>query len=64
MKTLKNHREKMSIRANVHMSKIMSTPIKLGVRTYLTYVNCQTLDEVSNHQAKNVKRFGRSKAVD
>ena len=42
-KTLKNHREKMSGRVNVHMSKIMRTPIKVGVRTYATYDIYQTL---------------------
>ena len=35
MKTLKNHRGKMSVRANVRMSKIMRTLIKEGVRTYV-----------------------------
>ena len=43
MKTLKNNREKMSVRVNVHMSKIMRTPIELGVHTYATYINCRTL---------------------
>ena len=33
----------MSIRVNAHMTKIMRTPIKLGVRTCATYANCQTL---------------------
>ena len=33
----------MSERINVHISKIMRTPIKLGVRTYATYANCRTL---------------------
>ena len=42
-KTLKNHREKMSGRVNVRMSKIMRTPIKVGVRTYATYDIYQTL---------------------
>ena len=33
----------MSVRVNVHMSKIMRTPIKVGIRTYVTNVNCRTL---------------------
>ena len=33
----------MSVRLNVHMSKIMRTLIKVGVHTYATYDNCQTL---------------------
>ena len=43
LKTLKNHRGKMSVRVNVRMSKIMRTPIKVSVRTYATYANCRTL---------------------
>ena len=42
MKTLKNHKEKISIRVNICMPK-MSTPIKVGIRTYVMYANCQTL---------------------
>ena len=34
----------MSERVNVRMSKIMPTPIKIGVHTYATYVNCRTID--------------------
>ena len=34
----------MSVLVNVHMSKIMRTPIKLGVRTYAKYANCRTLN--------------------
>ena len=33
----------MSVHVNVHMSKIMHTPIKVGIRTYTMYANCQTL---------------------
>ena len=33
----------MSVRANVRMSKIMCTPIKVGIRTYAMYANCRTL---------------------
>ena len=33
----------MSGRVNVRMSKIMRTPIKVGVRTYATYDIYQTL---------------------
>ena len=33
----------MSTCDNECMSKIMFTPIKLGVRTYAMYTNCQTL---------------------
>ena len=46
MKTLKNHREKMSVRVNVRKSKIMRTSIKVSVLTYATYVNCRTLMSV------------------
>ena len=28
----------MSVRVNVRISKIMRTPIKVGVRTYVTYL--------------------------
>ena len=35
----------MSVRVNVCMSKIMLTPIKVGVGTYITYANCRTLTE-------------------
>ena len=35
----------MSVRVNVRMSKIMRTPIKVGVSTYATYTNCRTLNE-------------------
>ena len=31
MKTLNNLREKISVRVNIRMSKIMSTPVKVGV---------------------------------
>ena len=34
----------MSKRFNVHIFKIMRTAIKLGIRTYVTYANCQTLN--------------------
>ena len=33
LKTLENHREKMTVRVNVRMPKIMRTPKKVGVRT-------------------------------
>ena len=33
----------MSVRVKVRMFKIMRTSIKVGVRTYATYANCQTL---------------------
>ena len=39
LKTLQNHREKMSVRVNVRMSKIMRTPIKVGVHTYVRDVS-------------------------
>ena len=35
--------EKMSVHANVRMSKIMCTSIKVGKRTYATYANCRPL---------------------
>ena len=37
----------MSIRVKVCMSKIMCTPIKVGVCPYVTYPNCQTLDDLN-----------------
>ena len=40
LKTLKYHMEKMSIRVNVHMSKIMCMPINVGIHTHGTYANC------------------------
>ena len=43
LKTLKYHMEKMSIRVNVHMSKIMCMPINVGIHTHGTYANCWTL---------------------
>ena len=33
LKTLENHREKMNVRVNVRVPKIMRTPQKVGVRT-------------------------------
>ena len=47
LKSLKNLREKMSVRLNVRMTKIMCTPLKLGVRTYATYANSRTLSVTS-----------------
>ena len=35
----------MSVPVNVHMSKIMHTPIKVGIRTYTMYANCQTVSK-------------------
>ena len=40
LKTLQNNREKIGVLVDVHKSKIMRTPIKLGVRAYATYANC------------------------
>ena len=34
----------MTIRVNIYTSKIMCTPIKVGVHTYAIYSNCQTLN--------------------
>ena len=42
MTTLKNHREKISESVNIHMSKIMCTPIKVSTHTYTVYANCPT----------------------
>ena len=39
LKTLKNHRENISIRVNARISKIMHIPIKVGVCTYATNTN-------------------------
>ena len=36
----------MSVRVNVCMSNIMCAPIKLGIRTYATYANCRTLQNL------------------
>ena len=33
----------MSVLVNMHMSKIMGTLIKLGIRMYAMYANCQSL---------------------
>ena len=44
LKTLKNHKEKIIVRVNVRMSKIVRMPIKVGVRMYATYANCRTLE--------------------
>ena len=33
----------MSVRVNVHMSKIMRTPIIVDVPMYATYANCPTV---------------------
>ena len=38
----------MSVRVNIHVSKFMRTSIKLGVRTYATYANCQTMSTLLN----------------
>ena len=35
LKTLKNHREKMSVQVNVRMSQIRCMLIEVGVRTYV-----------------------------
>ena len=35
--------ELVSTRVNIRLSKIMHTPIKIGVRTNAMYDNCQTL---------------------
>ena len=40
----------MSVRVNVRMSQIICTLKKIGVRTYATYANCQTLPLRSNHK--------------
>ena len=45
----------MSVLVNVCMSKIMGTPIKLGVRTYATYTNCRTLYLKSKNNGDSVK---------
>ena len=33
----------MSVRVKVRISKIMHTSVKVGVRAYATYANCQAL---------------------
>ena len=38
MKTLKICREKMGVRMEERMSKIMHTPVKKGIRTYVRHV--------------------------
>ena len=49
LKTLQNYKEKMSVHVSVRMSKIMCRPVKVGVRTYTTYVHCRTLTVCSPH---------------
>ena len=39
----------MSVHVSVRMSKIMRKPVKVGVRTYATYVYCRTLTVCSPH---------------
>ena len=36
----------MSLRLNVHITKIMRTLTKVGVHTYATYANCRTLNKL------------------
>ena len=36
----------MSVRHNIHMSKIMHMLIKVGIHIYTTYANCWTLRNV------------------
>ena len=36
----------MSVRLNVHITKIMRTLTKVGVHTYATYANCRTLNKL------------------
>ena len=43
MRTLKSHKVEMSIHVNKHLSKIMLTPLKVDICTYMTYMNCWTL---------------------
>ena len=40
LKTSKNHKEEMSGHVNIRISKIMRTPIKVGICTDVTYANC------------------------
>ena len=49
LKTLQNYKENMSVHVSVRMSKIMCRPVKVGVRTYATYVHCRTLTVCSPH---------------
>ena len=44
----------MGVWVNVHMSKIMRTPIKLGVSMYAMYANCRTLDGKHNAKVRTV----------
>ena len=48
MKTLTNCWVKIGVSINVHMSKIMRTLIKVGVRTYAKYANFRTLASFAN----------------
>ena len=48
LKTLKDHKEKMSIHVSIHMSKILHMPIKVDVHMYATYANCQTLNTLQS----------------
>ena len=42
----------MSVCVMVVMSKVMCMPIKLGVRTYATYTNCQKFLCISEYQSR------------
>ena len=48
LKTLKNRREKMSVRVNASMSKIMCMSIIVGVCTYATHANGRSLSKTHN----------------
>ena len=59
MRTLKNHREKMSVHVNVCMSKVMCTPVKVGVHMYATYANSRTLKSLSLPRNLLLLMFGK-----
>ena len=44
----------MSICVHVHISKIMRTPIKVGVRTNVMYANYRTLQNISTSYNKKL----------
>ena len=53
----------MSVRVNVRMFKIMLMPIKLGVRTYSTYANFWTLNNIKKFKKKGSLESLKGKVI-
>ena len=51
----------MSVRDNVRMSKIMCTPIKVDVRTYVRSAANKYNSSAGHHEQKNKKTTGQIK---